>query len=102
MKNYTDSDLSQSFKDFYRKEKSKITKILKAKGCTDIQMSMQFNYFYGFFTSSSGQIYYFNCSDVRHFKYEKLMYRTAKDYKDYSGGRNQWVNVNDLEKIELI
>jgi hypothetical protein len=39
-----------------------------------------------------------SCSDVRHFGYNKLLIRTARDYKDYSGGSNEYVGV-DKESI---
>jgi len=103
MKNYTGSDLRQDFKTFFSKEKSRISKILKDLGCTDIQMSRQFYYFYGFFTSKSGQTYYFCCSDVRHFGYNQIRYKIAKDYKDYGGsGMNQYVNIDNIKEMELI
>lgn len=94
MKHYTGADLSEGFKEFFRKEKNRITKYLKQKGCTNIQMSCQFHYFYGFFTSASGQIYYFNCSDVRRFGYHQLMYRTAKSYTDWTGGYNCFTSTS--------
>jgi len=104
MKNYKGSDLSQDFKDFFKREKKRLTSILKELGCVEIQMSMQFNYFYGFFTSKTGQAYYFSCSDVRYFGYNKLLYRTAKDYKDFTGGYNQYVSTakGELLKMRII
>jgi hypothetical protein len=102
---YKGSDLSQDFKSFYRKEKNRITKILTNLGCTNIQLDYGFYYFYGFFTSKSGQIYYLSCSDIRHFGgYNKnnLLYRTAKHYKDWTGGCNQYISPSDLENIRLI
>ena len=102
MKHYTGGDLGQDFKSFFSKEKSRITKQLKELGCTDIQMSRQFYYFNGFFTSKSGQAYYFSCSDVRHFGYNKIMYRTAKDYKDFTGGMNQYVTIDNIKEMQLI
>jgi hypothetical protein len=92
LKNYGGSDLGQDFKDFYRREKRRLTGIFKEKGCSDIQMHYGFYYFSGFFTSPSGQVYYFSCSDVRHFGYNNLLIRTAKDYNDFTGGRNQYCN----------
>ena len=102
MKNYTGSDLGNDFREFFKREKKRIVEALKSKGCTDIQMSRQFYYFYGFFTSKSGQIYYFSCSDVRHFGYDKLLYRTAKSYTDYSGGGNQYVSTDKGKLSEII
>ena len=102
MKNYSGSDLGKDFKDFFRKEKARITKYLKEKGCTNIEMSYGFYYFLGFFTSASGQVYYFSCSDVRHFGYDKLLYRTAKHYKDFTGGGNCYVDVKELRKMQIV
>jgi len=101
-KNYSGRDLGDDFKEFFRKEKNRITRNLKEMGCTDIQMSYGFYYFSGFFTSASGQVFYFSCSDVRHFGYNQLLYRTAKDYKDYSGGGNNYIEVNNLKGMRLI
>lgn len=94
-KNYSGSDLSQEFKSFFRKEKSRITKILAGRGCTNIEMNYGFYYFSGFFTAPSGQVYYFSCSDVRHFGYDQLLIRTAKDYNDFTGGPNNYVGKDD-------
>ena len=102
MKHYTGSDLGQDFREFFRKEKNRITKTLKELGCTDIQMSRQFYYFYGFFTSKTGQMYYLSCSDVRHFGYEKLLYRTATSYTDYRGGSNCYISKDELSNLKLV
>ena len=100
-KDYSGSDLSSEFKSFYKKEINKIKKILIEKGCTNIETSCQFNYFFGFFTSKSGQIYYFSCSDVRHFGYKQILYRTATSYKDFTGGTNEYVKPTELNKINF-
>lgn len=93
-KNYSGSDLSQSFKDFFRKEKARLTAIFKEKGCTNIEMNYGFNYFSGFFTSKTGQVYYFSSMDVRYDPYERLLIRTAKNYTDYTGGSNNYCKVD--------
>jgi len=90
---YKGSDLGADFKEFFRKEKSRLSKLLKEKGCTEIKLDYGFYYFSGFFTSQSGQAYYLSCSDVRHFGYDKLLVRTARDYKDFSGGSNNYVGI---------
>ena len=99
---YKGSDLSPQFKTWFRKEKKRITEILESKGCTNVQLDYGFYYFSGFFTSSTRQIYYISCSDVRHFPDHKYMYRTAKHYKDWTGGSNQFINKNELENIKLL
>jgi hypothetical protein len=100
-KNYSGSDLGQDFKDFFRKEKARISRNLKEMGCNNIQMNYGFYYFSGFFTSSTGQVYYFSCSDVRHWGYTQLLYRTAKDYNDFTGGANRYVDVKNLKSMQI-
>lgn len=100
-KNYSGSDLGQDFKDFFRREKNRLSKILKEKGCTNIELNYGFYYFSGFFTSPSGQAYYLSCSDVRHFGYNQLLIRTAKDYNDFTGGSNQYCNIDKASLINF-
>lgn len=99
---YKGSDLSSEFKSWFRKEKKRITNILASNGCSEIKLDYGFYYFSGFFTSKSGQVYYISCSDVRHFGYKQLLYRTAKNYKDYSGGCNQYIDINKLNEMKII
>ena len=100
-KNYSGRDLGQDFKDFFRKEKRRLTEIFRSKGCYNIEMNYGFYYFSGFFTSSTGQVYYFSCSDVRHWNYERLLIRTAKDYQDFTGGSNNFCSVNRQDLINF-
>lgn len=100
-KHYTGSDLGQDFRSFFTKERNRIAKKLTELGCKDLYISRQFYYYSGFFTSKTGQIYYFSISDMRHFPENQLLYRTATSYKDYSGGGNQYCNRN-LSDMRLI
>lgn len=88
------STLTPEFAQFYRTFKSEFTKELKSIGATDIVFSRGHFYISGFFTVD-GQAWYFSISDVRGSEYRmpQLMYRTAKHYKDYTGGSNQWVDI---------
>ncbi len=100
---YHGSDLSEDFKKFFRAEKKRITKILTEMGCTNVQMDYGFYFFSGFFTSSSGQTYYLMVHiDERPVSYKQILYRTAKDYKDYTGGGNQYVDKNKVSEMRLI
>ncbi len=100
---YKGSDLSPEFKKFFRSERKRITDALTKMGCTNVQMDYGFYFFYGFFTSQSGQVYYLSVHiDSRPISYKQIMYRTAKDYKDYSGGSNQYVDKNEIDKMILI
>lgn len=98
---YRGSDLSPTFKTWFRKESKRITKILTAKGCTNIEFDYGFYYFSGFFTAKSGQIYYMSCSDVRFSPINNYLYRTAKSYTDYSGGSNQYIASDNLEDMKI-
>lgn len=88
------STLTPEFAQFYRTFKSEFTKELKSVGATDIVFSRGHFYVSGFCTIN-GQIWYFSLSDVRGSEYylPNLMYRTAKHYKDFTGGSNQWAKI---------
>jgi len=48
----------------------------------------------GFFELKNGKIFYFSLSDLRWDK--TFLIRTAKDFKDYTGGSNQYLDIDDL------
>ena len=48
----------------------------------------------GFFEMNDGKIWYFSISDLRWSKGAMLI-RTAKDFKDYTGGQNRYVNIGE-------
>jgi len=85
------------FLTFARTFKKEISKELTERQCTNITLSVGHFYCSGFFTSPTGQIYYFSISDVRSYNenygghFSSLLYRTAKSYQDYTGGCNQYV-----------
>lgn len=81
----------------YRMFKKEFTKILKDKGCIDIQISKGHFYVSGFFTSCTGQIWYFSCQDFRD-PPKNVLYRTAKSYKDFTGGSNQYASLENLQQ----
>ncbi|MBO7713989.1 MAG: hypothetical protein J6S85_10495 [Methanobrevibacter sp.] len=54
---------------------------------TDIKLTKGYFYCSGFF-DVDGQTYYISTGDLR--TNLGIMYRTAKDRKDYTGGINQW------------
>lgn len=93
------SQTTPEFLAFYRTFKKELTKALTERGCTKIEIGKGHFYCSGFFTSPSGQIYYISIPDVRGFSERdfcngSMMYRTAKHYKDYTGGSNQWVKID--------
>ena len=57
-------------------------------------------YFSGFFKNlETGKWVYVNCAVVRFFKnewYNRLLVRTAKNNKDYTGGKNEFSTLSSL------
>jgi len=47
----------------------------------------------GFFELNDGRIYYFSIGDLRWDK--TFLIRTAKDFKDYTGGSNNYIDLNN-------
>lgn len=93
------------FKKWYLLFRREFTKYLKGLGATNIVFNRMHFGVFGFFTMPNKQIWYFNIGDVRWNKNEMLI-RTAKNYKDYSGGSNQSARVDtfsnfksDMERI---
>jgi hypothetical protein len=87
------SGLTPEFARFFRTFKSEFTKELQTIGATNIEFSRGHFYVSGFFRTPDGQTWYFSISDVRFFPDRRLLYRTAKDYKDYTGGRNRYRDI---------
>jgi hypothetical protein len=90
------SGLTPEFAQFFKTFKSEFTKELQTIGATDIVFSRGHFYVSGFCTIN-GQAWYFSISDVRGMNYclnqscmGKLLYRTAKNYKDFTGGQNRY------------
>lgn len=108
--------LTPEFASFARRFKSDFTKYLGSLGATNIVINRNHFELYGFFTTvvpgkkaSEGyseslphvQAWYFATGDVRwSAKQFGMLVRTAKDYKDYTGGRNQSVSYSTQEMFE--
>ena len=83
----------------YSKQKSTVKKALKNAGFENIKISNGHYYFSGFATKNE-KVIYFSISDVRHFFDNKVLIRTAKDYKDYTGGGNNFARLDISDSIE--
>ena len=83
--------------EFYRVFKREFTALLKSF-CSDIQIGRP-NHFdvTGFFKTKKGVIYYFSLGDLRWNK-DSMLIRTAKDFNDYTGGKNNDIGINNLEE----
>ena len=81
---------------WHRLFKREFSAFLKSKGASNIEIGKP-NHFdmSGFFTLGN-TIWYFSISDLRGFK-DNMLIRTAKHYKDYTGGMNQYAPLNQGE-----
>lgn len=104
------SGKTPEFLSFFRTFKKEFTKELQFLGATNLQFNRGHFYVSGFFTIGT-KIFYFNLGDVRGMDYSmqnypdscmsQLLYRTAKDYMDYSGGPNQYVRIGTGMSAEM-
>lgn len=90
----TSSGKTPEFTAFARTFKKELTAELKTVGAENITFSVGHFYVSGFYTVK-GQAWYFSISDVRFFRDERILYRTATSYKDYTGGANQYVKIEE-------
>lgn len=93
------SSRTPEYLKWHRTFKREFTKFLESKGMTGIAFSKP-NHFdlSGFFKDGSkDQIWYFSVSDVRWSK-ESMLIRTAKHYKDFTGGANQYIPLTNTDE----
>jgi len=90
---------SEDFKKLAGEFKKEMTKQLKTIDAKITAYSVGHYYVSGFFRTSNDKCYYFSLSDIRNGFVENLLYRTAEHEKDYSGGSNQYVTLNN-ETVE--
>jgi len=92
------SQRTPQYLEFHKTFKREFTNILKDY-CNKIEISKP-NHFdiSGFFELKDKRIYYFSLSDLRWSK-DSLLIRTAKGFKDYTGGSNHDISL-DLNFIE--
>ena len=89
---------TKQFNDFVKTFKIEFNKEMRSVGVIDVKYNVGHFEISGFF-SKDGQTYYFSLPDVRGMHLLSnisLMYRTAKDRKDFTGGCNQWVKIEYL------
>jgi hypothetical protein len=87
----------------YNAEKTIVRRALKEADFTDIKFSNGHYYFSGFATKNN-KVIYFSIPDVRYGWASdglNLLIRTAKDYKDYTGGSNNYSSliVKDIQEL---
>lgn len=88
------SSKTKEFTTFARNFKKAFAKEIATVGAELTDFGVGHFYVYGFFKKGS-QLYYFSISDVRHGFGTRLLYRTAKHNKDWTGGSNMYVSIDE-------
>lgn len=87
---------TKQFDGFVRLFKREFKRFLNSfYGVKKLEFSKGHFYVSGFFELDSGEIYYFSTSDVRTKFLNSLLIRTAKDFKDYKGGENNFITMKE-------
>ena len=88
------SQRTPQYLEFHRTFKREFKELLKPY-VKEIEISKP-NHFdiSGFFKLNDDRIYYFSLSDLRWSK-DSLLIRIAKDFKDYTGGSNNNITLNE-------
>lgn len=86
------SSKTLEFSQFARDFKKEFIKELQTIGANFDSFGVGHFYVSGFFKKGE-QLFYFSISDVRHGFGTKLLYRTAKHNKDWTGGSNRYAQI---------
>jgi len=95
------SGRTPQYLEFHKVFKKEFTAMLKSF-TTELELSKP-NHFdvTGFFKMDDGRIYYFSVGDLRWAK-DSMLIRTADGFKDYTGGSNGFINLNDAFEQNLL
>lgn len=88
----------EDYKQFQTKYINYLRSLCKKEGWELVNIGRN-HYCFSVFIKNDGMYVYLSVSDVRFFSsdwYEHILVRTAKSAKDYTGGCNQYVNIDDL------
>ena len=87
-----DTDQQRTFRRLFQAD---MRKILKGK-ITRIELNKNHFEMYGFFETTTGKIFYINTGDLRwSAKQMGMLIRTAKDFRDFTGGSNMTVMYDE-------
>lgn len=90
---------TKEYLDFHRQFKREFTKLLKDNYKVKEVLISKANHFdaSGFFKTSNDIIFYFSIGDLR---WDKVfLIRTAQNYKDYTGGSNEYLNTENYNEF---
>ena len=91
--------ISKDFKSFARKWRNFLTRICDEHDWELVNFNTG-HYYCSWFFKNGHKFIYCSFSDVRHFSkswFESILYRTAKHFKDYTGGTNCYTSLENLE-----
>ena len=91
-----DSTTSPSFNAWVQAVNRELRRLCRTCGGKMLKFSPNHYTWTCFIASQSGQVWYLSCSDVRHFPSQGILFRTAKNNTDYTGGSNQWTPPEEL------
>jgi len=90
------SKIAPDFNSYANKLKTKIKEHIKNTGIELVSFEKNYYYVSGFLKKNN-EFVYFSTSDYRNiFKNDKILIRTAKNKKDFTGGRNNFTSINDF------
>ena len=90
----------QDYKTFQTKYINYLRSLCKQNGWELVNIGRNHYCFTAFVKNSQGKHIYLSVSDVRFFNnewYNHILIRTAKNEKDYSGGRNNYTTLSELK-----
>ena len=98
------SQTTKEFTSFSTKLRNAVKEQLEINGNWELHAWNKGHFYCSAFLKNKvdGTFMYISISDVRHFKnewYEKMLYRTAVHEKDYTGGRNQYCRLDQLNEV---
>jgi hypothetical protein len=91
--------ISEDFKTFARKWHNFLKRMCVANGWQLPEFNTG-HYYCSWFVKNGEKYAYCSFSDVRHFStawYKSILYRTAQNESDYTGGANRYSDLQNLE-----
>ena len=90
----------EDYKQFQNKYINYLRALCRQNGWELVNVGRNHYEFSAFFKNSENRYIYFSISDVRFWQnewYNRILYRTAKHEKDYTGGHNYYTNLQALQ-----
>lgn len=89
------------FKKFIATYKKYLIELCDSNGWTLVRFMPGYYYFFCFIKNNENKFIYLSVSDVRYYRgawLNTILYRTAKNEFDYTGGFNNYTDLNSINK----